>query len=177
MIEKEKIFDIYDINGKHVGAKPKSFCHSDNPGVYHKPVWIWIVNDKGQILVQKRAATIVPKFDSNGKVISRKTVIGDTKTICSKRVVPMPDILVNALKEYYKLQQEKSSQYNFDFVDKESFVFCNNDGEIRSYGGTKKIFYTFLKSHNLNKYHIHFHTLRHTFSNTLFEADQNPKVI
>ena len=125
----------------------------------------------------ERAITIVPKFDSNGKVISRKTVIGDTKTICSKRVVPMPDILVNALKEYYKLQQEKSSQYNFDFVDKESFVFCNNDGEIRSYGGTKKIFYTFLKSHNLNKYHIHFHTLRHTFSNTLFEADQNPKVI
>ena len=125
----------------------------------------------------ERAITIVPKFDSNGKVISRKTVISDTKTICSKRVVPMPDILVNALKEYYELQQEKSSQYNFDFVDKESFVFCNNDGEIRSYGGTKKIFYTFLKSHNLNKYHIHFHTLRHTFSNTLFEADQNPKVI
>ena len=34
-----------------------------------------------------------------------------------------------------------------------------------------------MKSHNLQKYHIHFHTLRHTFSNTLFEADQNPKVI
>ena len=75
----------------------------------------------------------------------------------------MPDILINSLKEYYELQKEKSSQYNFNFVDKESFVFCNNDGEIRSYGGTKKIFYTFLKSHNLNKYHIHFHTLRPHF--------------
>ena len=71
----------------------------------------------------ERATTIVPKFDNNGKVISRKTVIGDTKTICSKRVVPMPDILINSLKEYYELQKEKSSQYNFDFVDKESFVF------------------------------------------------------
>ena len=29
----------------------------------------------------------------------------------------------------------------------------------------------------MQKYHIRFHTLRHTFSNTLFEADQNPKVI
>ena len=106
--------------------------------------WKDIDFEKKNIKVE-RAITIVPKFDSNGKVISRKTVIGDTKTICSKRVVPMPDILVNALKEYYKLQQEKSSQYNFDFIDKESFVFCNNDGEIRSYGGTKKIFYTFLK--------------------------------
>ena len=41
----------------------------------------------------------------------------------------------------------------------------------------KHLFYTFLKSYNLYKYDIHFHTLRHTFSNTLFEADQNPKVI
>ena len=39
------------------------------------------------------------------------------------------------------------------------------------------LFYTFLKSYNLYKYDIHFYTLRHTFSNTLFVADQNPKVI
>ena len=39
------------------------------------------------------------------------------------------------------------------------------------------LFYTFLKSYNLYKYDIHFYTLRHTFSNTLFIADQNPKVI
>ena len=57
MIENEEIFDVYDIHGNHLGVRPKSFCHSENPGVYHKPVWIWIVNDKGQILVQKRAAT------------------------------------------------------------------------------------------------------------------------
>ena len=60
----EEIFDVYDINGKHVGTRPKSFCHSENPGVYQKPVWIWIKNDKGQILVQKRALT---KKKSPGK--------------------------------------------------------------------------------------------------------------
>ena len=53
----EEMFDVYDKNGKHLGVKPKSFCHSENPGVYHKPVWIWIFNSKGQILVQKRAST------------------------------------------------------------------------------------------------------------------------
>lgn len=37
MLNKENL-DVYDINGNHVGAKPKSFCHSDNPGVYHKLV-------------------------------------------------------------------------------------------------------------------------------------------
>lgn len=56
-------------------------------------------------------------------------------------------------------------------------MFGNDDDSLRSYGGTKKILYRFLKSNNLDKYNIHFHTLRHTYSNTLFEAEQNPKVI
>lgn len=53
----EEMLDTFDINGNFVGTKPRSFCHSENPGVYHKPVWIWIVNSKGEILVQKRAKT------------------------------------------------------------------------------------------------------------------------
>ena len=39
------------------------------------------------------------------------------------------------------------------------------------------IFDRFIRRHNLNKYNIHFHGLRHTYSNMLFEAEQNPKVI
>ncbi len=119
----------------------------------------------------------MPKFDNNGKVIECKTVIGDTKTVCSKRTVPMPDILVEALKEYFNFQKQKQSKIEISFTDNDFFMFCNDEGNLRTYSGTKKIFYTFLKSHNLQKYRIHFHTLRHTFSNTLFEADQNPKVI
>lgn len=53
----EEILDIYTRNGEHLGSKEKSICHSSNPGFYHKPVWIWIINSKGQILVQKRATT------------------------------------------------------------------------------------------------------------------------
>jgi len=60
----EEMLDTFDINGKFLGAQPRSFCHSDNPGVYHKPVWIWIVNSNKQILVQKRALT---KKKSPGK--------------------------------------------------------------------------------------------------------------
>lgn len=52
----EEIFDIYTRDGEYLGTKPKSFCHSENPGFYHKPVWIWIINDSKEILVQKRAA-------------------------------------------------------------------------------------------------------------------------
>ena len=89
----------------------------------------------------------------------------------------MHDILVEALKEYFNKQKQKQAKFEISFTDNDSFVFCNDEGNLRTYSETKKIFYTFLKSHNLQKYHIHFHTLRHTFSNTLFEADQNPKVI
>ena len=52
----EEIFDVYTRDGEYLGTKPKSFCHSENPGVYHKPVWIWIINDQNEVLVQKRAA-------------------------------------------------------------------------------------------------------------------------
>lgn len=52
----EEIFDVYTRDGKYIGPKEKSICHSPNPGFYHKPVWIWIVNSDNKILVQKRAA-------------------------------------------------------------------------------------------------------------------------
>ena len=60
----EEMLDTFDINGNFLGVKTRSFCHSENPSCYHKPVWIWIVNDAGRILVQKRAKT---KKKSPGK--------------------------------------------------------------------------------------------------------------
>lgn len=60
----EEMLDIFDVEGNFLGVKTRSFCHSENPGVYHKPVWIWITNSKGEILVQKRAST---KKKSPGK--------------------------------------------------------------------------------------------------------------
>ena len=39
------------------------------------------------------------------------------------------------------------------------------------------VFDRFKRRHDLDKYNIHFHGLRHTFSNMLFEMNENPKVI
>lgn len=52
----QEMLDIYDINGKLLGVKSRDYCHNRNPYCYHKAVWIWIINDKGEILVQKRSA-------------------------------------------------------------------------------------------------------------------------
>lgn len=53
----EEIFDVYTREGKFIGSQPKSVCHSENAGVYHKPVWIYIINSNNEILVQRRAST------------------------------------------------------------------------------------------------------------------------
>lgn len=125
----------------------------------------------------ERGITVVPKFDENGKVKERVTVISEAKTACSVRSVPMPEILIEALKDY-KIEQEINEKvHNSDLVSKNSLVFGNYDGSVRSYSGTKKIFYRFLEKYGFKKYNIHFHGLRHTYSNMLFEADTNPKVI
>ena len=73
---------------------------------------------------------------------------------------------------YYRIKQNR-----FVRNRKNSFVFANDDGSVRSYSGTRKIFDRFKRRNNLHKSNVHFHGLRHTFSNMLFEMNENPKVI
>lgn len=42
----------------------------------------------------------MPKFDEQGNVKDRKTVIGDTKTTCSVRDIPVTDIVLETLKQW-----------------------------------------------------------------------------
>ena len=135
------------------------------------------INFENKTINVERGLTIEPKFNSEGKVIKRITIISETKTTCSKRVVPMPDILINALNDYKQRQSQISNKGKVDLLDKHCFVFANDDGTFRTYSGTQKILNRFLKKYKLTEYNIHFHGLRHTYSNMPFEADQNPKVI
>jgi integrase len=128
----------------------------------------------------ERAITQVPKFDNVGNVIDRITVVGDTKTTCSVREIPIADIVVDTLKEWREkqiLRQKTSKNVTADLTGPNSFIFANDDGSVRTYSGTRKIFNRFLKRNGLDKCGIHFHGLRHTFSNMLFEMNENPKVI
>lgn len=121
--------------------------------------------------------TQVPSFDSDGNITKRVTVVGDTKTACSVRTIPITDVVVNSLQEWKNKQSIKSREINFELVKNDRYIFGNDDGSVRTYSGTRKIFDRFKKRNNLNDYHIHFHTLRHTFSNMLFELNENPKAI
>ena len=128
----------------------------------------------------ERAITQTLKFDEQGNVKDRTTVIGDTKTACSVRDIPVTDIVLETLKQWKEKQskrQEANPNVTAILTAPTSFVFANDNGSYRTYYGTRVIFDRFKRRNGLNKYHIHFHGLRHTFSNMLFEMNENPKVI
>lgn len=127
-----------------------------------------------------RAITQVPRFDAEGNVISRKTVLSDTKTACSVRTIPITDIVVKTLKEWKEKQtvrEQTNPNVTKSLTLPGSYVFANDDGTLRTYSGCRHIFDRFKKRNGLKNSGIHFHSLRHTFSNMLFELNENPKVI
>lgn len=65
----------------------------------------------------------------------------------------------------------------FNIIKKSLYIFANDDGSVRTYSGCRVIFDRFKRRNGLDKYNIHFHGLRHTFSNMLFEMNENPKGI
>lgn len=76
-------------------------------------------------------------------------VISDTKTSFSVRTIPMPVILVSALKDY-KIEQELNVDlHNTNLKDKKALFFANNYGSIRTYTGTKNFFIDFKKNMDL----------------------------
>ena len=138
------------------------------------------VNFKNKTLKIERGITQIPKFDSEGNVLSRVTVVGDTKTTCSVREIPITDIVVDTLqtwKEKQNNREKTNKNVTAELTAPTSYVFANDDGSVRTYSGCRMVFDRFKRRNNLDKYNIHFHGLRHTFSNMLFEMNENPKVI
>ena len=134
-------------------------------------------NEHNKTLSVVRAQTVETTFDENGNVIKRECVVGKTKTAGSVRVLPIPDLLVEALVDWKKLRAIQELMNKVSLINPEDFIFSTSDGKMRSYYGTNTMFKRFLKKHGLGDAGIHFYRLRHTFSNTLFEAQENPKVI
>lgn len=114
-----------------------------------------------------KAITITFQFDDNGERISKTTIVSDPKTSCSVAILPIPNKLLEILRLWYNLQKEKSEKVGVNLVDKNAFVFANDDGTVRTYYGTKAIYYRFLRNNKLDNKEFHFHALRHTFGTML----------
>ena len=134
------------------------------------------VNFENKTLTFERAITQIPKFDNDGKVISRITVIADTKTACSVRVVPMPDKLYDALEKWKENRYLDGKMCGKNFITNDSLVFGDEQGNVRTYRATDNNFKRFLKRMGFGDYKFHFHAFRQAFSNMMFENNVNPKM-
>ena len=129
------------------------------------------------IIYIDNAITQVIEFDTDFNVKNRKTVISDTKTAASVRQVPMPDILKKSLLRWHRERKQLEEKKGISFTSPEDLVFANDEGKLRTYSGTRSMFMRLMSSSGLDKYNIHFHSIRHTYSSMLFEAHENPKII
>ena len=57
MIYDKIYYRAYDENNNFVGIYPKEVLHSKDISLYHETVWMWITDETGRVLIQKRAAT------------------------------------------------------------------------------------------------------------------------
>ena len=134
-------------------------------------------DDKKKVLSIRRAQTVETKFDGEGNILGRENVIGKTKTAGSVRTIPLSDLLLNALTEWKTIRTLQEKVFGVTLTAPEDYIFGTNNGKLRTYSGTKTMFERFMKQNGLGDSGITFYRLRHTFSNTLFETKENPKVI
>lgn len=123
------------------------------------------------------AVTVIPHYDDAWRVSDYETVISDTKTAASVRSVPMPQILIDCLKEHRNRRRKMEYETGISFTDDDDLVFSTEEGELRTYYGTRAMFDKLMRKTGFAEYGFHFHTLRHTYSSMLFESGENPKVI
>lgn len=135
------------------------------------------VNFKERLLNVDNAITTIPVFDKDYNIVDRKTVVSDTKTAASVREVPIPDVLYGVLRAYQQKRGQLQQLTGYSLTDNDDFVFGTNEGQLRTYYGTRAMFRRLMKENGLDKYGFHFHTLRHTYSTMLFEMQENPKII
>jgi isopentenyldiphosphate isomerase/intracellular septation protein A len=124
---KEEWFPLVDTEGKVIGKAPRSFCHS-GPGHLHPVVHLHVINNKRELLIQKRAATkdLLPnKWDTAvGGHISINENAEDGLFREAKEEIGITGFEPVFLKQYI-WETARESELVFSF-------FCINDGPFKA---------------------------------------------
>lgn len=134
------------------------------------------IDFENKLLYVEQGLTEKIEFDDNLNIINRKNIISTTKTVCSKRVLKMPNILVDALEKWRKIQWCKEQVSGISLTKQNNLIFCNDNGSVRGYDAIRRMFDRFTKKHGFrDNFGIHCHMLRQTFSNMQIENKRNIK--
>lgn len=96
------------------------------------------------------------------------------KTVSSKRVLPIPDYVFEAILEERKIYESNRSHRKSRFSDLD-YICCSKDGKPRSKDYHWKHYKNLLRSVGLPD--IRWHDLRSTYCTLLLKSDFNPKAI
>ncbi len=103
-----ELLEYYDIENKEkLGIKERDLVHSEN--LWHREVAIFIINEKREVLIQKRAATKKQK--------------PNMYAICAGHIDPNEEILDAAVREVYEEIGVKLDKRDLGFVE----IYVNNE--------------------------------------------------
>lgn len=54
----DKMYDVFTKDGEYIGTRPMVHDNPDNPEFFYKVVWIILLNEKNEILIQKRSNSL-----------------------------------------------------------------------------------------------------------------------
>lgn len=111
--------------------------------------------------------------DEKGRRHSRYEIL-EPKTKKSIRMIPMLDIVYDALMEQKNRQEAEKIKYA-DIYEDQGFVFADKTGKYLAQRPFMRKYHDFLKRYGIAN--IRFHDLRHTFASLLIESDVSMKVV
>lgn len=139
--------------------------------------WKDIDIEAGVIHVEQ-ALSLEYDEDEEGNLINKRYEIGETKTVCSIRDVPLDTSTIAALKEWKSYIRNKHGLWKMICQNNnQQLIFVNRFGQIRSYQALQKSFQRFLATHDLDDVHITFHMLRHTYATMLMDEGVDINII
>lgn len=129
-----------------------------------------------ELLYVEQGLTENIEFDDDLNIVRRESIISTTKTSCSRRVIKMPKLVVEALQKWRKIQWCKEQTTGVSLTKPNNLVFCRDDGGVRGYDAIRRTFDRFTKKNGFRQeFGIHCHMLRQTFSNMQIEHNRNIK--
>lgn len=108
--------------------------------------------------------------DNNGNKISSKTILGPTKRGKSDRLIAVPDMVINILKEW----RETAPTVSKTELGEKDFVFGNSKSPTWTYAGFRSSVNSTLKRSGIGMDSLRLHRLRHTVATMMSdEPDAN----
>ena len=121
--------------------------------------------DEHGVTVSK-ALTCKVVFNDDGTK-SRRTIIGEPKSESGNRYVPLPDEIIKALEKHRIEAGEKFMRLG---MERPTYVFTNNRGNLRDKTNVSKKFTKFLKKIGIEDTRKTFHSIRHTYVTRCLES-------